>query len=316
LELTQLSVKHTHQEEDRFKKAKETCYLYHGSSAENWYSIMRNGLKVGSKSKYFRNGAAYGNGIYLSNTISLSFGYSAGDKIIVAVYEVIGNKSQYRKAENIYVVEDDSKVLLKYLLVFPYSQKYGNLGADLTFILNKKFESGIKTDQTTKQCTISNKRMKRLMREYKLLSEEKPENLGFRFQVEDDSNFNMWKLYIGDFEGNDNIHNDMKTLGIQEVELEFNFNENYPFEPPFIRVVYPRFNFKTGHVTIGGAICMELLTNQGWDPTTSISTVVTYVKSAILEGDGRIDPVNYKNKYGMGEARQAFDRMLKTHGWV
>ena len=290
--ITQLSVKHTHQEEEKFKKAKQTCYLYHGSAVENWYSIMRNGLKVGSNSKYFKNGAAHGAGIYLSNTINLSIGYSAGDKIIVAVYEVMGSKSDYRKTESIYVVPDENKVLLKYLLVFPYSQRYGYLGAEVANVLNQKFDTGIKSDQSAKQNTINNKRMKRLMREFKILSEQDQDTLGFRFEVEDDTNFNVWKIYIKDFEGNDNIHNDMKTLNIKEVELEFNFNENYPFEPPFVRVIYPRFDFRTGHVTVGGSICMELLTNQGWDPTTSISTVITYVKSAILEGDGRIDHVN------------------------
>lgn len=316
LELTQFSVRNTHQEEDRFKKAKETIYLYHGSSADNWYSIMRNGLKVGSKSKYFRNGAAYGNGIYLSDNISLSLGYSAGDKIIVSVYEVIGTLAEFKKAANIYVVPDETKVLLKYIMVFPYSGKYGHLGQGLTNILNHKFKSCIKNDHVAKQQSIHNKRMKRLMREFKIFSEQEPDELGFRFEVIDDANFNVWQIYIKDFEGNKNIHNDMKELNINEVELEFTFNENYPFEPPFVRVLSPRFDFKTGHVTLGGSICMELLTNQGWDPTTSISTVVTYVKSAILEGDGRIDRKNYSKKYGINEAKQAFDRMLKTHGWV
>ena len=315
-DLIQFSVKHTHQEEDKFKKAKETCYLYHGSSAENWYSIMRNGLKVGSKSKYFKNGAAYGYGIYLSNTISLSIGYSAGDKIIVAVYEVIGTPKEFKKTTNIFVVPDDKKVLLKYLMVFPYSQRYGHLGGGLTEVLNKKFAGGLKSDQAAKKHQFKNKRMKRLMGEFRKMSSENPDDLGFRFDIEDDANFNVWKVYIKDFEGNENIHKDMTDLGIKEVELEFNFPENYPFEPPFVRVVSPRFNFRTGHVTMGGSICMELLTNQGWDPTTAISTVVTYVKSAILEGDGRIDRVNYKKKYGINEARSAYDRMLKTHGWV
>lgn len=35
--------------------------------------------------------------------------------------------------------------------------------------------------------------------------------------------------------------------------------------PPFVRVVRPRFQFRTGHVTIGGSICMELLTLSGWN---------------------------------------------------
>ena len=29
------------------------------------------------------------------------------------------------------------------------------------------------------------------------------------------------------------------------------FNSNYPSSPPFIRVIRPRFQFHTGHVTIG-----------------------------------------------------------------
>ena len=39
---------------------------------------------------------------------------------------------------------------------------------------------------------------------------------------------------------------------------------NYPFAPPFARVILPRFKFKSGHVTTGGSICMQLLTTSGW----------------------------------------------------
>jgi hypothetical protein len=61
---------------------------------------------------------------------------------------------------------------------------------------------------------------------------------------------------------------------------------------------------------------MELLTNQGWDMTTSVSTVITYIKSAIMEGEGQIDPANYKSAYNMSEAVEAYQRMLKSHGWL
>lgn len=40
------------------------------------------------------------------------------------------------------------------------------------------------------------------------------------------------------------------------------FPPNFPFAPPFIRVIRPRFMFRTGHVTIGGSICTEMLTNK------------------------------------------------------
>ena len=40
----------------------------------------------------------------------------------------------------------------------------------------------------------------------------------------------------------------------------FCFQESFPFDPPFVRVVYPVIS--GGYVLGGGAICMELLTKQ------------------------------------------------------
>ena len=48
---------------------------------------------------------------------------------------------------------------------------------------------------------------------------------------------------------------------------------DYPFSPPSIRVVRPRFKRHTGYV-ISGALCMELLTPQGWNPTFSIEALL------------------------------------------
>jgi hypothetical protein len=50
------------------------------------------------------------------------------------------------------------------------------------------------------------------------------------------------------------------------ITLRVAFPPNYPFAPPYVRVIKPRFQFRTGHVTIGGSICMEMLTNMGWSP--------------------------------------------------
>lgn len=323
--LVQFSVQHPPSVESKFKKADETCYLYHGSGAENWYSILRNGLQSGSEkgktTKFFRNGQAYGSGIYLSDAVNLSMGYSQGSKIIIAVYQVMGKASKWRKAGNIFVVPDSKNVLLKYLLVFPGSKShgrygYGSIEGNVANILNEKFKSGVKEEQKIKKGSVSNKRVKRLMREYQRLSQADPDELGFRLKLTDGNSLDCWTVYIHDFEGNPNIENDMKKYGIKEVELEFHFPDNFPFGPPFVRIVSPRFCYRTGHVTMGGSICMELLTNQGWDATTSIPAVVTYVKSAILDGEGQIDPKGYNKSYGIQEARTAYDRMLKTHGWV
>lgn len=48
--------------------------------------------------------------------------------------------------------------------------------------------------------------------------------------------------------------------GKDHILLNILFKETYPFEPPFIRIVYPTIT--GGYVLGGGAICMELLTKQ------------------------------------------------------
>jgi ubiquitin-conjugating enzyme E2 Q len=55
-----------------------------------------------------------------------------------------------------------------------------------------------------------------------------------------------------------------KKTSNDHILLEMKFSAEYPHVPPFVRVVKPRFQFRTGHVTIGGSICMELLTKSGW----------------------------------------------------
>ena len=316
--LVQFSVVHSQQVENKFKKAKTTCYLYHGSKQENWYSIMRNGLKVGSNdNKLLINGAVHGNGIYLSNAINFSLTYSNSENIIIGVCQVMETREKWKKAENIYVIPDEKNVILKYLLVLNNTQSRNTFNNYMMNILDHKFNSSIHTENATKQNQVSTLRNKRLMKEYKTLVEQPTSQLGFKINLPSQDSLELWHIAIQSdgFEGNPKIQEDMKKYNIKEVILEFRFNENYPVQPPFVRILSPRFIYRTGHITLGGSICMELLTNQGWDITTSVSTVITYVKSAILEGEGQIDP-NSRNGYTLEEAQDAFNRMLKSHGWL
>lgn len=50
--------------------------LFHGSGLQNWYSILKNGLKNYSNTTHQVNGAAYGNGIYFSSSNAMSYVYS------------------------------------------------------------------------------------------------------------------------------------------------------------------------------------------------------------------------------------------------
>lgn len=100
------------------------------------------------------------------------------------------------------------------------------------------------------------------------------------------------------------------------VVMDVTFPSDYPFSPPFIRVVRPRFQFHTGHVTIGGSVCMELLTPSGWLPTVSLESVFVQIRSEMIEGGGRLDNANLDKDYTMNEAREAFNRVAQRYGWM
>ncbi|PNS15126.1 Ubiquitin-conjugating enzyme E2 6 [Sphaceloma murrayae] len=122
---------------------------------------------------------------------------------------------------------------------------------------------------------------------------------------------------------------DMEHAGMSSIVLEMRFGPSYPFAPPFVRVLRPRFiGFREGgggHVTIGGALCMELLTNSGWSSVSSIESVLLQVRLAMastdpparlaLDTDCRRGAA-HTNDYSVGEAVEAYKRACAAHGWA
>ena len=100
-----------------------------------------------------------------------------------------------------------------------------------------------------------------------------------------------------------------------EIQLEMLFSSDFPMSPPFVRVLRPRFAFHTGHVTIGGSICIELLTSSGWSPAYTIESLLVQVRSLFVVGEARLDPASAHVPYGEQEAREAFRRVAQQHGW-
>lgn len=118
---------------------------------------------------------------------------------------------------------------------------------------------------------------------------------------------------------------DMKKAGVASIVLEIRFGPDFPFSPPYIRVIRPRFLPFTqgggGHIVIGGAMCMELLTNSGWSSVMSMENVLLQVRMAIasepfarLEGKGKVSN-DRRNDYGAGEAAEGYLRACQSHGW-
>lgn len=107
-------------------------YLFHGSTLSNWYSILRNGIKNFSGTNMMIHGQAYGPGVYLSDDLGISYSYGsdkycASKLFVVGVVQVMKEKKEYLKANGIYVVPDDSEIILRYIIVFKSGKNLKNI---------------------------------------------------------------------------------------------------------------------------------------------------------------------------------------------
>ena len=123
-------------------------------------------------------------------------------------------------------------------------------------------------------------------------------------------NYEISKQLKEDFEALDSKLGQMPKL-----QYEVIFSPAFPHEPPFIRVVFPRFAFHTGHITVGGSICMQSLTTSGWSSARSLESYFVEIISLINAGDARLDTQNTV-PYSLQEAREAFNRVARDHGWI
>jgi len=157
-----------------------------------------------------------------------------------------------------------------------------------------------------------------------------------------------WRFSVNGFD-NDcsagrNLNADLRKLRGQScIKMEITFPSDYPTRPFFLRCVSPRFCWYTGHVTAGGAICIEALTTEGtpgsWQPDICVESVLNTVFMNFLDTTseiirtatgpgGRSGPLRVDlggkyhhsplQEYSEGEARSAFSRMLDHHranGW-
>ena len=144
--------------------------------------------------------------------------------------------------------------------------------------------------------------------------------LGWYIDRELVNNVYQWIVELHSFESHLPLAKDMKSKAINSVVIEIRFGKNYPMSPPFVRVIRPRFlSFMAGgggHVTAGGALCMELLTNSGWSAVSNIESVLLQVRLAISSTDpkpARLEGGSVRD-YSVGEAVEAFIRACHTHG--
>jgi ubiquitin-conjugating enzyme E2 Q len=93
---------------------------------------------------------------------------------------------------------------------------------------------------------------------YRIMNQD-TDKAGFTLVPKSEDCMDTWAIKLFQFDEDSKLAQDMKVLSVPCIELEMKFPDQYPFEPPFVRVAQPRFRRQTGFV-MNGALCMELLT--------------------------------------------------------
>ncbi|EOA94878.1 Ubiquitin-conjugating enzyme E2 Q1, partial [Anas platyrhynchos] len=124
-----------------------------------------------------------------------------------------------------------------------------------------------------------------------------------------------WNVKILKVDEDSALHNDLQILkekeGTDFILLNFSFKDNFPFDPPFVRVVSPVLS--GGYVLGGGAICMELLTKQGWSSAYSIESVIMQISATLVKGKARVQFGANKNQYSLTRAQQSYKSLVQIH---
>ena len=66
---------------------------------------------------------------------------------------------------------------------------------------------------------------------------------------------------------------------------------------------------------MGGSICSEILTRSGWTPATSVESLLANIRADMACGNARLDMTRLRQTYSEAEAREAFNRVARQHGW-
>jgi hypothetical protein len=266
--------------EEEFDKA-EPLFFFHGSAITNWYGILRNGLKNCSGTNMQSHGAAYGNGIYLSDNLAVSLSYTAGaikgiTTIGCAVVRVIGKADDYKKTPGIFVVPDEKKVLLKYIILANPSRMthtYNYKKNDTTY---KPGKVGELTSYFTKI------RVEQISSASSLI----PTVMVKRFKKEQE------QFIKNGFECN---MQDLKfILKKENLEIIIEYTAGYPISPPFVWI--SKGSIDSENISKHHAIITKELVPKYWTSNISLPKILSSIFNNVIikkgENNNRDDAYN------------------------
>ncbi|XP_065836245.1 ubiquitin-conjugating enzyme E2 Q2-like [Oscarella lobularis] len=130
-----------------------------------------------------------------------------------------------------------------------------------------------------------------------------------------------WNIKLKRVDPDSPLGHDLTKLQAKEgkdfILMNMTFKDSFPFTPPFVRVVCPVIS--GGYVLSGGAICMELLTPQGWSSAYSLEAVIMQISATLVKGKARIQfGTSSTVAYSLHRAQHAFKSLVQIHeknGW-
>uniref|UniRef100_A0A3Q3E5D8 E2 ubiquitin-conjugating enzyme n=1 Tax=Hippocampus comes TaxID=109280 RepID=A0A3Q3E5D8_HIPCM len=160
----------------------------------------------------------------------------------------------------------------------------------------------------------------RLMKELREIYRSQSYKTGiYSVELVNDSLYD-WHVKLRTVDPDSQLHSDLQVLkekeGVDYILLNFSYKDNFPFDPPFVRVVAPVLS--GGYVLGGGALCMELLTKQGWSSAYSIESVIMQINATLVKGKARVQFGANKNQYNLARAQQSYKSLVQIHeknGW-
>lgn len=137
--------------------------------------------------------------------------------------------------------------------------------------------------------------LQRLSRELKQLEAKRAQVLqehGLELSLLDPEGGDLrcWRLrlHTSALDVESKLSQELQRWDVEVVELEVWIQNSFPTTPPLARVLRPCFNSGSFFVHDYGALCLEVLTTQGWSPALSLSQLGVQIKAGLQQGQGII----------------------------
>uniref|UniRef100_M3ZZ19 Ubiquitin-conjugating enzyme E2Q family member 2 n=1 Tax=Xiphophorus maculatus TaxID=8083 RepID=M3ZZ19_XIPMA len=120
-----------------------------------------------------------------------------------------------------------------------------------------------------------------------------------------------WHVKLRKVDPDSPLHSDLQVLkekeGVDFILLNFSYKDNFPFDPPFVRVVSPVY-----------AVHALTKRRSGWSSAYSIESVIMQINATLVKGKARVQFGANKNQYNLARAQQSYKSLVQIHeknGW-